>query len=159
MTKDEADAELEKIKNKRGEIVTNFAYIELLIKNICSVHYLGKIDENFLGEVLEDEYFGFALLRNIFEKLLKKHPEVKFPMGKLRELSKLRNIIAHAQVTAEGIIKNPKIPSVSIQRMVFRHSGDVRDTNETFSRYDELKSAIQEKVKLLPGGDHVRVSL
>lgn len=159
MTKEEAESELERIKNKRGEIVTNFAYIELIIKNICSVYYLGKIDQNFRAEVLEDEYFSFALLRNIFEKVLKKYPDIDFPMGKLRELSKLRNIIAHAQVTATAIVNDPAVPSASIQKMVFKHSGIVRDTDETFSKYDELKSTIQEKLKQIPGGDQVKVSL
>ncbi len=152
MKKEELEIRMGEIKSERGRIVTNFAYIENLIKMACSLHYLGKIDQKFMSEVLEDDYFNFGLLTHIFQKVLTKNPSFEFPIGKLFELSKHRNIIAHAQIKAYH--ENGEVTDIR-----FYHGGERKEIGPIFSRYDELSKEIREKLNLFPGVEQTLISL
>ena len=116
------------LKEKRGEIVTHFAYTEGLIKRFISVHYFQTGYHPIVPEIFEDEYFSFGLLFKIFEKIIKKQ-KIEFPLDKLRRMGQLRNIIAHAQVdaTATGFSVE------EISEFYFRHGGENKNIDAVFS--------------------------
>lgn len=123
------------IKDKRGEIITNFAFIEHLIKKFIAIHYLKVADHPIFSEIFEDEYFNFGLLFRIFEKIIKKE-NIEFPINQLRRLGQLRNIVAHSTLHFDTNNENT----------FFRHAGESKNTEKIFEEYDSLKSNIQTKL-------------
>lgn len=128
-----------KIKEKRGEILTNFAFVEDVMKSFIAGYYVNDINHPIVPEIFEDEYFSFGLLFKIFEKVLKKQEDKSFPLQQLRRMSQLRNIVVHASVRG-----NATSPSTDkIVRIFFRHAGEEKEISEVFDEYDELKTLVQ----------------
>jgi len=138
------------IHGKRGGASTNFAVLESSIaKFVVSYYFKGEPSE-FLADVFEDEYFSFGLLMNVFEKVLKKDPELykKFPLQKLRRLQKIRNIIVHAQLQSHAMLdKNGEIQEM--RESFFHHAGKDHDVDEIFREYEKLRSIVQPAIMAL----------
>jgi hypothetical protein len=72
---------------------------------VCAIickHYLGKVTNNFMREVLFDELFSSGLKANLFEKVLKQNKDIPNPKGyadQFRRLSRYRNFFAHRNIT------------------------------------------------------------
>jgi hypothetical protein len=80
----------------RSEVIERFINVEWIINAIISQHYLKKVIKSFMFEVLYDQYFSFALRRQIFEKILKKTNKYdKKIIDDLRRLNTIRNYFAH----------------------------------------------------------------
>lgn len=133
-----------KLKEKRGEIVTHFAYTESLLKKYISFYYFKTAYHPIVSDIFENEYFSFGLLFRIFEKILSKE-KVKFPIEKLRRLGQLRNIVAHALVEAKATGFSKK----EIVKIYFKHGGEEKEIEEIFNEYDSLKIEILESLKEL----------
>lgn len=126
------------LKEKRGEIITHFAYIEDLIKKFISIHYFKTFHHPIMSEIFEDEYFSFGLLFRVFEKVVSKE-KIEFPINKLRRLGQLRNVIAHASVHA----KASGFSIEEISDFYFRHGGEDKKIEDVFSEYDSIKMDVQ----------------
>lgn len=80
----------------RADVLEELSGIESFINIIISNHYFGKTCDDFVIEVLQDEYFSFALRGNILKKILKKrdfYERKKFE--NFSELGRIRNKFAH----------------------------------------------------------------
>lgn len=76
----------------RGKVITEFIMIEAWIDMIIAKHYQIKDDNDFILDVLNNQYFDFGLKYNILEKFL---GTPKW-MQDLRELGGIRNHFAHS---------------------------------------------------------------
>lgn len=109
-----------KIIKQRGEVISKFINIEWIINAIISQWYMGKVEKEFVLEVLYDEYFGFSLKRRIIEKIFserapsKLKPKLKFMLDSLNRLNSIRNYFAHCTESMTlsnidgGYIPDPK---------------------------------------------------
>lgn len=81
----------------RAEVIERAINVEWLINAIICQHYLKKTFENFLLEVLYDEYFSFALKRRILEKILSQidNENNKPKIDQLNRINIIRNYFAH----------------------------------------------------------------
>lgn len=149
--KAENERQLNEIKLKRGWVATNFAFLEGVIARIICVNYFGKDNEEFVEDVLEDEYFNFGLLVKIFEKVVKKK-NIEFPVGKLRRLQALRNIIIHSQIVAVGDMIQGSNKIVALGNPEFKNGGKKLIIKEVFSEYDKLEEEIRKEFEKIPGG-------
>ena len=61
----------DKLSKYRSEVIEKSINIEWIINAIISQHYLKRVILPFVLEVLYDEYFSFALRRNILKKIIK----------------------------------------------------------------------------------------
>jgi len=158
MIKEDSEEKLKDIKIKRGYVATNFAYIESVIARVITIHYFKANDEEFLSEVLEDEYFNFGLLLNILEKIIKKESIKDFPIGKLRRLQKLRNIIIHSQIIAKAMTFKDQPKIIDIDVIKFKHGGKELDVDLIFNEYDDIEKVIKLALEALPGGKNIQLS-
>jgi hypothetical protein len=55
----------ESLSTMRADVIEKFINIETIMNFIISQHYLGRPTESFLFDFLYDEYFTFALRRNV----------------------------------------------------------------------------------------------
>ncbi len=127
------------IMEKRGEIVTNFSYIEYLMKTYISVHYFKSKDHPIVSEIFEDEYFNFGLLFRIFEKILVKDNK-NFPLQNLRRMGHLRNIVAHAILVGKAVGPTKE----EIIHRYFKHGGVLKEIEETFHEYQKNRSIVED---------------
>lgn len=81
----------------RGYVVDKFVSIELAINTIISQNFLGKIDINFIINVLNNEQSSFAFKRNILVQLIDSN-KYKKNIEDLYCLNNLRNIFGHASL-------------------------------------------------------------
>jgi hypothetical protein len=87
--------ELEKL---RGSIITRAIEIEKILAVIISYHYLKRLSQGFLLEVLYDEGFSFGMKLRIACKIspvIAKHEQT------LRRLASIRNVFAHMGLVLE----------------------------------------------------------
>ncbi len=90
-----------KIVEQRGKVINKFINIEWIINAIISQWYMGKVEKEFVLEVLYDEYFSFSLKRRIIEKIFaercnsKLKPMLKKMLDSLNRLNSIRNYFAH----------------------------------------------------------------
>lgn len=82
----------------RGEIITDFAYLETIISRMISEYYFGEENLSFTFDVLYHEHLNFSVRRSIFEKNLRDKgvTETQFPFKKLQRIGEIRNYFAHA---------------------------------------------------------------
>lgn len=91
----------EEIISQRGEIINKFINIEWIINAIISQWYMGKVEKEFVMEVLYDAYFSFSLKRRIIEKIFsvrthsKLRANFKPMLDSLNRLNSIRNYFAH----------------------------------------------------------------
>jgi len=141
-------SEMDSIAIRRGNILANFAFIEGLMSDFVIRHYLKdeKLVKTMREDIFEDEFFGYMLKFNLFKKVLRKYypnEAKKFPIEKFRELSKLRNIIAHASVE---IMINEQIKK-AMTSILFSHNGEYTDAQEIMDKYDKLKDELQPSLQ------------
>ncbi|MCK5095839.1 MAG: hypothetical protein KAR24_00635 [Candidatus Pacebacteria bacterium] len=141
------------IQNSRGKVSTNFASLEYFIAQFITMHYFKGPNHDFTAEVLEDEYFSFGLLAKIFDKVLKKYPDLykKFPFQKLRRLQKLRNVIVHARLQSKATLDGRKENIKKIGMTYFYHAGKEYQVEEVFEEYEKLRNIVQPAIIDLPG--------
>lgn len=139
---------LELVSIERGKIITNFQYIEGLLKDYISKHYFKNTKEQILfkRELLEDEYFSFFLLKKVFEKIFKKYDVNKYTKNKaifdkLNQLAKLRNLVAHAGI--EGSARLASSSSITLTKLFFRHGGEEKSIQKTIGEYNKLSGELQ----------------
>lgn len=146
---------LTEIQNRRGMVSTNFAFIEFSIAQFVASYYCKDGQSDFVADVFEDEYFSFGLLMNVFEKVLKKDPELykKFPLQKLRRLQKLRNLIIHARLQTHVVVDTKKGGIQEMGETYFYHAGKEYSVNEVLQEYEEIKNIVQPIIVGLPGMD------
>jgi hypothetical protein len=58
-----------KTKELRGDIIERSANLETTMGAVISMVYFGRVQKNFIFDLLGDEYFSFALKRRILLKL------------------------------------------------------------------------------------------
>ena len=83
----------DKLSKYRSEVIEKSINIEWIINAIISQHYFKRVILPFVLEVLYDEYFSFALRRNILKKIIKDINNQK--VEDLNRLNSVRNYFAH----------------------------------------------------------------
>ena len=89
----------------RGNILHHFASVEMGMSYYICFYYFGRLDNNdFIHTVLYDKYMNVGIMQNIFEKLLRRKGEdkkrINILIGRIRELTRIRNIFAHSWVSS-----------------------------------------------------------
>lgn len=146
---------MQRLQQNRGKIIDNFAFIEYRIEElICRACRPGD-PAKFTAQVLQDEYFSFALKKNILKKILESEPslyglskkEIDGLIGKLTQLAKRRNVIAHAVVLGSLSASND-----SITRVYYLHGGVEYDPEKLSEEYNALSIPIMTTLVLLIEG-------
>ncbi len=135
------------IQNKKGEILSNFAYIEILVRSFVLSNY--SIEQNNLisVDVFEDEYFHFGLLQRIFKKVIKRK-ELEFSnklVEDLRRMGEIRNIVAHSVIQAYDN-NSFKEEDYSI---FLKHGGkemSIAEIEKVYMEYDVLKVSVENRI-------------
>ncbi len=142
--------EVSEVQSERGRIISNFAFLEMIISQFIANHYSSITKTKFIEEVLEDEFFSFELKKRLFRKILKnyfKEIENKFPNKEFSRMQTIRNIIAHGVIQAnQDDIKNPK-KALNVR---FRHGGKDYPARELLNEYFDLKVIVQKAIEGLP---------
>ncbi len=137
------------IDRKRGNTLSNFSYIEFLITKIIIKNYNLKDDikeQQITTDILEDEYISFGAKLRILKKIINKyHPAKykKFPFGKIEELNKLRNIIAHSSLG----MKIDQKTAIATSQILFIHGGEEKEAEVIISKYNHLKNGVQTELE------------
>lgn len=156
MDGEEREKQLNKIKEKRGYVATNFAFIEGIMADVISFHYFKNRNEAFVTDVLEDEYFNFGLRLKILKKVFFAQ-NVKFPDDMFHKLSRYRNIMVHSQVVAQSrVIKGTNI-GFDIEKIDFKHGGKEYDPDHVFEEYEKAESEVRNILSRVPGGTFEKV--
>jgi hypothetical protein len=135
------------IQNKKGEILSNFAYIELLVRSFILNNYSIERNNLISSDVFEDEYFNFGLLLHIFEKVVKRKG-VGSPnklLEDLRRMGKIRNIVAHAPIQAHDN-NSSKEEDYSI---FLKHGGkeiSIDEIEKMYKEYDVVKVKVTSRI-------------
>ena len=97
----------DELSKYRAEVIEKSINIEWIINAIISQHYFKQVRLPCLLEVLYDEYFSFALRRNILKKIIKDIDSQK--IQDLNRLNTIRNYFAHCnQEIIKGTDKKQK---------------------------------------------------
>jgi hypothetical protein len=147
-------AALRKFNKQRGDVITNFAFIEHCISMFIAGSYF-KEDEfeqmnTFRSEILDDKFFSFEFKRQIFIKILKnRFPEVykNMPLKKIEKMQSLRNIVAHGPLSATGRKDRPN----KVYDICFRHGGTNHPADKLLEEYEKLRMDVEPAVRNLPG--------
>jgi len=83
----------------RTKIIEDFIKVEGYVCAIICKHYLGKVTNNFMREVLFDELCSSGFKANLFEKVLIINNNPREYANKFRQLSRYRNFFAHCNTT------------------------------------------------------------
>ncbi len=99
-TEAEATREIPEVTRLRGEVITDFATLEMMIDGIILLEYAGSESRtSFWTEVLADDQFTFGLRRNLLSKVLGRRglldKVAKNRLNEIGELGNLRNLFAH----------------------------------------------------------------
>ena len=124
---------LSELPQKRGTIVESFIAIEGFIGAIISLHFLHKLDTDFIIRVLGNEQATFGFRRNILKQIIKDSQENKKELENLATLNRIRNLFGHAIGQAKGreaptSFEDPKNP------------GKTLDAQKQFDRFIELRN-------------------
>ena len=101
----------------RGYIMDEFIKIELMINVFISQYFLGKVDTDFVLNVLNNEMSSFGFKKTILKQILdEKNYQKKFE--DLEKLNRIRNLFGHGSLDlktgefnaqdAEWYLINPK---------------------------------------------------
>ena len=119
----------------RGWVVDKFVSVELAINTIISMNFLGKIDINFIINVLNNEQSSFAFKRNILIQLIDSD-KFKKNIENLHRLNNLRNVFGHASLR----LINEKSPEDENAVFNFNNPKKSNDTLEAQKLFDEFKT-------------------
>lgn len=143
----------------RGQIITNFAYIELMMSELIAFHYTESRQKNdeVIQDILEDEYFQFGLRKNIFKKVMEKYYKDKnFPFGDLTNLGRYRNIIGHATIKNDEITQGDE--HILQRSPYYWHNGEKKDCAELNKKYFDLSDNIMQILKKLTLSETIEFS-
>lgn len=87
---------LSELPQKRGTILESFVGIEGFISSIISLHFLHKVDTDFVINVLGNEQATFGFKRNILEQVIEGNSENQRELQNLRTLNQIRNLFGHS---------------------------------------------------------------
>jgi len=65
------------VQQARGKIIYSFISLEVMIKTIISLHYLKKIDNKFIFNILGSEQANFGFIRNALTEIIDKENSKK----------------------------------------------------------------------------------
>jgi hypothetical protein len=113
----------EDVSKYRSEVIEKSINIEWILNAIISQHYLGRVQYNFIYEILYDEYCSFALKRRILEKIIPNIESRK--VQALNRLNSIRNIFAHcnqkfiggADPSADGVVLDSKSKEIDFGKL------------------------------------------
>jgi len=129
----------DKLSKYRSEVIEKSINIEWIINAIISQHYLKRVILPFVLEVLYDEYFSFALRRNILKKIIKDIDSQK--VEDLNRLNTIRNYFAHCnQEIFEASDKTKKRGKIIDPRHIEREI----DFESLYSEFTEKEKGVVE---------------
>ena len=129
----------DKLSKYRSEVIEKSINIEWIINAIISQHYLKRVILPFVLEVLYDEYFSFALRRNILKKIIKDIDSQK--VEDLNRLNTIRNYFAHCnQEIFEASDKTKKRGKIIDPRYIEREI----DFESLYSEFTEKEKGVVE---------------
>jgi hypothetical protein len=133
MKKDSAMSR-ELMSKYRTKILEDFIMVEGYVCAIICKHYLGKVTNNFMREVLFDELCSSGFKANLFEKVLIKTHNPRDYANKFRQLSRFRNYFAHCNTTFSdsGLEESPSgVPDP-------RNKDKFLNIEEMISKFNEI---------------------
>lgn len=161
---DVANPPSEKVDSKylhvfqRGRMIQSISIVELLINNFISWHYFQKHHVDFLSDFLESDYFGFELRIQTLRTILSKHHQgAAFPFASLRELQKIRNLVAHASVRSD--ISVDEQGQKTAGRSYYYHQGEKIDAETLFAKFGKNWKSVIEALNTLPGVSYIEESV
>lgn len=121
----------------RGRIAHSFTSVEMGMSLYISNYYFGGKNNDFIHTVLYEPSVSFFARFNIFTKILesKGYTEDNFPFGKMRRLSHIRNIFAHAWVSS---------PDPNQGKFYLIGPTDMKDTHDAAALYNEFFTYFEE---------------
>ena len=78
----------ENLTNARGHVVDRFVCIELMINSIVSKHYLGKVETNFVVNVLNNEMASFGFKKTVLKQIIDEKTRKELTQKDWKELAK-----------------------------------------------------------------------
>jgi hypothetical protein len=121
----------------RGNVIEKFISIELAINAIISMHYLKRVDTNFVVNVLNNEQSNFGFKKNILKQIIdcKKYKK-EFKI--LENLNRIRNLFGHASFNIKN--QNNKLTDESIKMYLNdpKKSGNIIDPEVKMKEFLEL---------------------
>lgn len=124
---------LKELSQRRGTIFESFIGIEGFVSSIISLHFLHKVDTDFVMKVLGDEQATFGFKRNILKQIIEDNKINKVGLENLATLNRIRNLFGHAIAQVKDKVKkapvcfqDPKNPNKKL------------DAQEEFNRFYKL---------------------
>jgi hypothetical protein len=124
------------IKKLRAEVIDKFINLETLMDAVITQHYFHQTHKQFMYEVLYDEYFSFALKRNILLTITE-HPNNNV-LNKLHRIGRIRNIFAHRGRVIVDWVGNSKRERVIDSKKIEKEI----DFQELFKEYCDLERPV-----------------
>jgi len=126
----------------RGWVVDKFVSVELAINTVISQNFFGRVDTNFVINILNNEQSFFAFKRNILIKSID-CDKFKKNIEDLHSLNRLRNIFSHASLR----LRNEK--SMEDENAVFdfndpKKSDNILDAQKLFDEFEVLYPIVLE---------------
>lgn len=124
---------LKELSQRRGTILESFIGIEGLVSSIISLHFLHKVDTDFIIKVLGDEQATFGFRRNILKQIVEDNRESKAGLENLAILNRIRNLFGHAIAEIKDEVKKAPVYFQDPKK-----SGKKLDAQEEFDRFYKL---------------------
>jgi len=126
----------ENLTNARGHVVDRFVCIELMINSIVSKHYLGKVETNFVVNVLNNEMASFGFKKTVLKQIIdEKTYQQEFQ--NLEKINRIRNLFSHGSLNLkEG--SNITAPDAKIWLNDPKKVDQPTDPGENLKSFDEL---------------------
>lgn len=124
----------------RGHVVDRFVCIELMVNSIISKHYLGKVETNFVVNVLNNEMASFGFKKTVLKQIVDETTcQQKFQ--NLEKINRIRNLFSHGSLNLkEG--SNITAPDAKIWLNDPKKVNQPSDPEENLKSFDELFIAV-----------------
>ncbi|MDD4901820.1 MAG: hypothetical protein PHE24_01665 [Patescibacteria group bacterium] len=100
------------IINARGIVANKFVSIEGLVAVIICLHYLKRVDNKFILNVLKNELSSFGLCKSVL-KLIIDNKKNGDELQNLEKLNRIRNIFSHSVISGDSGQSNGDIMNAS----------------------------------------------
>lgn len=132
----------EELKYARGYVTDKFVCIELMINSIISAHFLGRVDTDFVINVLNNEMSSFAFKKTILKQIVDEKATQK-NFNDLEKLNRIRNLFCHGSLNLpQG--SNIKDPDANIFFNDPKKVNELADPEENLEVFDKLFSIVSD---------------
>ena len=120
----------------RGHVMDKFVHIELMINSIISAHFLGRVETDFVVNILNNEMSSFGFKKTVLKQIMDER-NYNQEFQNLEKLNRIRNLFGHGSL---NLRKGTNIAAVDAEIWFLdpKKVGQPADPAANLKTFDEL---------------------